>query len=250
MGYQELNSKIFDKWNKNNWEWGKPISHEEYLNALDGNFKLRLTPTKFIPNDWLKNIKGKKVLGLASGGAQQMPILAALGADITLLDYSDTQLKKDEEFALKEGYKINIVKADMSKPLPFSDNIFDMVIQPVSLSYVEDVEPIFKEVNRILKKNGYYLLGFDNGLNYVFDDSEKLEVKFPLPFNPLKNESLYNLSVLNEWGIQFSHSIEDILGGQLKVGFIIDDLYEDYNGYGKLDKYKIPTFIVTRYHKR
>jgi hypothetical protein len=33
-------------------------------------------------------VKGKRLLGLASGGGQQMPVFAALGANVTILDYS------------------------------------------------------------------------------------------------------------------------------------------------------------------
>jgi len=37
----------------------------------------------------------KNVLRLASGGGQQGPILAAAGADVTVLDFSKSQLEQD-----------------------------------------------------------------------------------------------------------------------------------------------------------
>jgi len=39
-----------------------------------------LTPTKPVPREWFGDLKGKKLLGLASGGGQQMPIFTAAGA--------------------------------------------------------------------------------------------------------------------------------------------------------------------------
>jgi hypothetical protein len=45
-------------------------------------------------------------------------------------------------------------------------------------------------------------------------------------------------------GIQFSHTLEEQIGGQLKAGFILKDLYEDYNDDGLLKEY-IPTYIAT-----
>jgi len=48
----------------------------------------------------------------------------------------------------------------------------------------------------------------------------------------------------NNDGIQFSHSIEEQIGGQLKAGFILKDLYEDYDSTGLLKDY-IPTYIAT-----
>lgn len=239
--YQDINASTIDRWVCEGWEWGKPITHEEYLKALKGEYKLYLTPTKEIPKDWLKDIKGKKILGLASGGAQQMPILTALGANCTILDYSDLQLKSEKEVSIREGYNINIVKADMSKPLPFKDNEFDMIIHPVSNIYIEEVEPLFKECYRILKKGGVLLGGYDNGINYLVDDTEK-KIVWEMPFNPLKNNKQKEFILSEDCGYQFSHSLTDNIGGQLKAGFRILDIYEDTNGGGYLDKLNINTF--------
>ncbi len=65
--------------------------------------------------------------GLASGGGQQMPIFSALGAKCTVLDYSERQLLSEEEVAKRENYKIKTIKADMTKPLPFEDESFDLI---------------------------------------------------------------------------------------------------------------------------
>ena len=51
-------------------------------------------------------------------------------------------------------------------------------------------------------------------------------------------------------GVQFSHTLEEQIGGQLKAGFILTDLYEDTNGYGRLHELNIPTFIATRAIKK
>ena len=47
-------------------------------------------------------------------------------------------------------------------------------------------------------------------------------------------------------GVQFSHTLEDQLGGQLAAGFQITDLYEDTNGYGRLHEMGIPSFAAVR----
>ena len=97
------------------------------------------------------------MLGLASGGGQQMPIFAALGAQCTLLDYSFCQCESDRLVAQEEGYEINIIQGDMTKRFPFEDETFDLIFHPVSNCYVEDVKPIFKECYRVLKKGGVFL---------------------------------------------------------------------------------------------
>ena len=108
--YQEINSKTIDSWVEDGWEWGRPISHEEFEEAKKGNYRLLLTPTKAVPIEWIGDVRGKKILGLASGGGQQMPIFSALGAECTVLDYSDRQLESEELVASRERYSIKIVK--------------------------------------------------------------------------------------------------------------------------------------------
>lgn len=153
--YTDANSVIIDKWVDNNWEWGVPISHENYVKALKGEWNVLLTPVKPVPKKWFPDFKGCKVLGLASGGGQQMPIFTVLGAECTVMDYSQKQLDSESMVAGREGYLIKIVKADMTKQFPFEDESFDMIFHPVSNCYVEDVFHVWKECHRVLKKVGY-----------------------------------------------------------------------------------------------
>ena len=56
--YQEINSKTIDRWVEEGWEWGKPVSHEEYEKAKAGTWDVKLTPVKFVPHSWLGELKG------------------------------------------------------------------------------------------------------------------------------------------------------------------------------------------------
>lgn len=243
--YTKMNAKIFDQWINEGWKWGIPISDETYNRAKLGDFEVLLTPNKPVPKDWIGILKGKKVLGLASGGGQQMPIFQALGAEVVCLDISKKQLQTEKEFATKMGYHIELIEADMTNDLPFKDETFDMIFHPVSNVYVEHVEPVFKEAFRILKKGGVLLSGLDNGINFAFDETDG-KLMFNLPFNPLKDKKQYDYMIKNDYGIQFSHSIENQIGGQLKAGFVLVDIYEDTNESGYLKDQNIPTFYATK----
>lgn len=248
MEYQKLNAEIISKWCLEGWQWGQPVTSEVFAKAKQGVWGVYLTPTKIVPHEWFGELKGKKILGLASGGGQQMPIFTALGAECTVLDYSEQQCGSERLVAEREGYEIEIIQGDMTKPLPFADETFDLIFHPVSNCYVEEVEGIFRECYRVLKKDGIFLGGYDIGINYIFDDEEK-ELKYALPFNPLKDPALYKDSMKNDWGIQFSHTLEEQIGGQLKAGFILTDIYEDTNGEGRLHELNVPSFIATRCRK-
>ena len=244
MNYTDINSKTIDRWVEEGWEWGIPVSHETFVKAQKGDWSVLLTPTKPVPKSWFPPMEGKEVLGLASGGGQQMPVFAALGAKCTLLDYSRRQLQTDREVAEREGYALAAVRADMSKPLPFSDESFDLIFHPVSNCYVREVLPIWWECFRVLKKGGRLLSGLDNGFNYLFGEKEGV-IEYSLPFDPLTNEEHRRSLERDDSGFQFSHTLEEQLRGQLQAGFCLLDLYEDTNGSGFLHERGVPTFLAT-----
>lgn len=243
--YQDINKETINRWVEDGWEWGKPISHEDYIKAKNGEWKVFLTPTVAVPKDWFGDLKGKKILGLASGGGQQMPIFQALGADCTVLDYSSKQIESELKISERETYQIQAIEGDMTKRLHFEDETFDLVFHPVSNCYVEDVYHVFNEAYRVLKKGGLFLAGLNNEINYIVDQDEK-EIVFKMPFNPLKDEKARAYMEQEDGGMQFSHNMTEQIGGQLKAGFTLLDLYEDTNGFGRLHDLNIKSYIVTK----
>ena len=243
QSYQDINANTIDRWIREGWEWGKPISHECFDRAKNREWDVLLTPTKPVPHEWLGELEGKKVLGLASGGGQQMPVFAALGAVCTVLDYSPLQLESERMVAEREGYDIRIIRGNMTKRLPFEDGEFDIIFHPVSNCYVEEVRPIWKECFRVLKPGGRLLAGTDHYINYIVDSEEKRIVN-SLPFNPLLNPDQRKQLEAEDAGMQFSHSLEEQIGGQLEAGFRLAALYEDTNGEGRLHEMNIPTFLA------
>ena len=240
MNYQEINAETITRWIADGWKWGIPIDRETYEKAKNGEWDVLLTPKKSVPHSWFGDIRGKRILGLASGGAQQIPIFSALGAHCTVLDYNDKQLEAERVVSEREDYSVEIVKADMSKPLPFESESFDIIFNPLSLCYIEKVEPLLFECARVLKERGTLLITFENGINYITDENDESKISQSLPFNPIKDPILYR----EEDGYQFSHSLTEQIGGLIKAGFIIRDMYEDTNGYGLFDELNIPSFIA------
>ena len=131
----------------------------------------------------------------------------------------------------------------MTKPLPFEDDEFDIIFHPVSNCYVKEIRPIWKECFRVLKPGGYLLAGVDHYINYIVDDEEKKIINH-LPFDPLSDEEQRMQLEREDAGMQFSHSLEEQIGGQLAAGFRLIDLYEDTNGEGRLHELNIPTFLA------
>lgn len=242
--YAKINEKVIKIWKeKFNFYWMIPFSHEEYESIKNGANLLTVTPNKKVPYEWYSDCKGKKVLGVAAGGGQQMAVFSALGAQCTLLDISNEQLESDLLVSRREGYTINVVKGDMTEKLPFDDESFDIVINPISNHYIRDLQSFFNEIYRVLKKGGIFIAGMENEIYWaVTPNTNKLEIK--LPVDPLVDKDLYDDLIRRGYAMQFSHTTSEQIGCQLKAGFVLKDLYDDTEE-GVFSELNIPTSIAT-----
>ena len=127
-----------------------------------------------------------------------------------------------------------------------------MIFHPVSNCFVDDIEPVWFECHRVLCPGGTLLAGFCNPLLYIFDPyqwdvNKKLEVKYRIPYSDLEQLTAEELQqkIKNQEPLEFGHSLEDQIGGQIQAGFLINGFYEDSFGNELLDPH-IDTFIATR----
>jgi SAM-dependent methyltransferase len=187
-----------------------------------------------VPPEWFGDIRGKRLLCLASGGGQQVPVLAAAGAEVTSFDLSAEQLAKDQQVAEREGLAVRCLQGDMADLSPLASDSFDLIFHPVSNVFVPDVLPVWRECHRVLKPGGALLAGFMNPALFLFNhrDAEAtgaLTVRYPLPYgepDSLTAEEQADWRK-NDLPAEFSHSLEAQIGGQLRAGFVLTGLYED-----------------------
>jgi len=255
MNILEHNRHAWDKQVEIGNEWTQPVGPEAIAAARRGEWTIVLTPTKPVPHEWLPNLVGKRVLCLASGGGQQGPVLAAAGAQVTVLDNSPKQLERDRLVAEREGLSITTVEGDMADLHMFSGGSFDIIVHPVSNVFAPDVRPVWKEAFRVLGKGGILIAGFDNPALFLFDyalveRTGKLEVKNVLPYSDIQHLTEEDARRFREEGtpLEFSHSLEDQIGGQIAAGFAITGFYEDRDpdeADNPLSKF-MPVFIATR----
>lgn len=252
MDIRNHNEKAWDNEVKLENKWTIPVSSEEIDLARRGEYKLLLTPTKDVPKDWIGDIKGKKVLCLASGGGQQGPIFAALGAEVTVFDNSSEQLSKDKMVAERDKLLINIEQGDMRDLSRFEDGYFDFIFHPVSNLFIDNIEKVWKECYRVLRHGGTLISGFCNPLTYIFDlyeweKNNQLVVKNSIPYSDIEQLPKKQLEerINNNDTLDFGHSLQSQIGGQIEAGFLIGGFYEDNAGGDLLDQH-IDTFIATK----
>jgi SAM-dependent methyltransferase len=228
--------------------WTIPVSSELIARARTGDWSIVLTENKPVPQEWFPPMQGLKILGLACGGGQQGPIMAAAGADVTIFDNSPAQLARDREVAQRDGLNICTVEGDMRDLSVFEDESFDFIFHPVSNLFIHEIRPVWKEAYRVLRHGGTMLAGFMNPVFYLFDweDMDKgiLNAKHKIPFSDVET---YGMKRLHEEDrpAEFGHSLADQLAGQMDAGFAIVGLYEDRHNHIKLSEF-IPTYIATR----
>lgn len=250
MTYIEENSKIWDKRSADDDIWSVPVTSEMVNRARNGAWSIVLTPKKPVPAIWFpEQLKHKKVLCLASGGGQQGPILAAAGADVTVLDNSKVQLEKDAFVAQRDNLKIKTVQGNMQDLSMFEDETFDCIVHPWSNGYIDDVRPVWKECARVLKKEDLLLAGFGNPIEYVFNvgklEQGILSVENAIPYADVDHMDDPEVrKAVESGGYLWSHTLEDQIQGQIEAGFAIIGFYEDIGGT-VLDQY-IHSSIATK----
>src|SRR5919107_2572645 len=252
MDVRGYNREAWDREVENGNQWTVPVGPEVIEAARHGRWEVLLTDTKPVSREWFPEMSGADILCLASGGGQQAPTFAAAGAHVTVLDNSPKQLAQDRLVAERESLEIKTVQGDMRDLSAFADGSFDLVFHPVSNLFVPEVGPVWKEAFRVLRGGGSLLAGFLHPAVYVFDleladDTGEVRVRHSLPYSDATSRTEEELGRQMERGepLEFSHTLEEQIGGQIEAGFLISGFYEDRHRDDPIAAF-MPTFVATR----
>ncbi|MCH7802206.1 MAG: class I SAM-dependent methyltransferase [Chloroflexi bacterium] len=186
----------------------------------------------------LGDVKDKEALCLAAGGGQQSAAFGLMGAKVTVLDLSETQLERDREAANHYGLEIETYQGDMRDLSRFAPDSFDIVWQAHSINFVPDVREVFRQVARVLKENGIYRLHCTNPFTHsIIDDKWNGkgyelkdayvdgEIKYPDPHWDVKGYDGENHRIVGPR--EFRHTLSTLVNGLIENGFTLNGLWED-----------------------
>ena len=143
------------------------------------------------------------------------------------VDLSDEMLKKAKEKVISN--KLEFKQVDITHSWSFDNRLYDLISFSLVLEHIADIEHIFSESTKLLKRNGYLYLG---------------------ELHPFKQYSGSKARFDTEVGSQivecYNHNISDFIQASKKYGLSVLDLDEHFdNG----DRNSIPRILTILFQK-
>lgn len=169
--------------------------------------------THFLPHEYsyaqkirgaeiLKYAKGGNMLDVGAGCGWLLRYADKKGIKAVGIDIADKVIKENKWFDKFTRYKAKIKKGSVYK-IPFPDKSFDLVVVSEVLEHLENPKKAMREVGRVLKKNGRFILlipGYSYNIVYdkIFTSFKKFgEIDYDTRMN--KKLSPYKLSHKKRW---------------------------------------------------
>lgn len=221
------NRRRWTEWVANGEVYTRPwleLKRETVHAYAQGELDVLPEPYRYIyPQFILKDVTGRDVLCLASGGGQQSVVFGLLGAKVTVLDLTEAQLAGDRKAARHHGYNITATQGDMRDLSRFPAASFDLVYQAISLCFVPDVGQVYREVARVLRPGGYYRAGHCNPATNLAEhsswDGQGYRISEPYVGGRLPDKA--------DEPIEFRHLFSEIFNGLVEAGLAIQGVWED-----------------------
>ncbi|MBU1136612.1 MAG: class I SAM-dependent methyltransferase [Nanoarchaeota archaeon] len=170
----------------------------------------------------LGNLKNKNVLEIGCGGAQCGIAMAKQGAKVTGIDISEEQLKFAANLAEKNNVKIKFYQRDIKDLKPIKSSSQDIVFSAYALLYIDNIGKCFKEVYRVLKKNGIFVFSLDHPFfNRINPKTLKVNRSY------FKNDKwVETFSDSSKKFVMYTRTISEIFNYLVEAGFIVEKIIE------------------------
>lgn len=216
----EHNRRIWDERARRRQAHTEPVSEQDFQNA-----RAIVDECGWLP----PSLKGVRVLCLAAGGGRHGPLLASLGADVTVVDISGEMLDLDKKIFLARKLSVKVVQTSMEDLSMLPRAGFDLIMQPVSTCYVPDISAVYLQVAQVSASGALYISQHKQPASlqgsslpgpggYVMAHPYYRSTPLPPEINGVEHREAGALEFIHRW--------EDLVGGLCRSGFVIEDLVE------------------------
>jgi ubiquinone/menaquinone biosynthesis C-methylase UbiE len=157
----------------------------------------------------LGDVAGLSVLDLGCGTGRHTLWMAAAGASVTAVDFSEGMMEKAR--AKRGTERVRFLVHDLHERLPFPDRSFDRVVSGLVLEHLHDFSPFFSEAHRVLKPGGLAVVSAMHPAMFLRDVRARFR-------DPATGEKVEPGSV--------EHTMGDIVMAAVQAGFTLAGIDE------------------------
>ena len=119
---------------------------------------------KIILERYLRNYSGKFFLDIGGSFGRNLPAYGFINETPIILDYSLETLRKNKKNILNKHPKTRLIAANAYR-MPLKGNCLNGSLMVRTLHHIEEQDRLFKEINRVTKNNGLFILEYANKLH-------------------------------------------------------------------------------------
>ncbi len=192
-----------------------------------------------------EHFNGEKILDLGCGYGFFTDYFRSIGADAIGIDGSEKMIE-----IAKERYPMaDFFVMDITKPLDFENEQFDIVFSNQVFMDIENIDFVFSECSRLLKTGGilYYSI-----VHPAFYDGHWLNDENGYKYAKAIEKYIEPYQFTNEfWGEtnHFHRPLSYYLNTAVKNGFMLKEVCEPASYDGKNKNSDLPLFFFAEYNK-
>ena len=181
----------------------RPLEFVELGPGIDAEVERRL----------LGEVSAKRVLDLGCGAGHSSAGLARRGARVTAVDTRSDQVDAARSLASRSEVAIEFHQAELAELAFITADEMDLAISVGALSFVNDLDRVFRQVHRVLKPSCRFVMSVPHPATLCADpvDAQRSTRRWD------HHEPL---------GERWIHRAEDLVGALLRANFEIDALLE------------------------
>ncbi len=182
--------------------------------------------------------KGKKLLDIACGsGHDLIHYRDVFGTDAYGVDASEEEVALANERLGEEKVKVGLAHA-----LPFEDQSFDIVVAKYAPQGFDNIEAFYKEVIRVLKSGGKFLILTTHPMRHFLEKTEKPRDYFK---KEIVTSWIYDHALPLK---EYSHTMNDYFSPLFFKHFNLEKYIEEYDDISieHIDNERYPGYFIYR----